>query len=89
MALGAKGRDVVRLFLRQGLIQIALGIGLGLVVGFGLSQMLGNFLFGVETSDPMVFGIVTLLVAGVGLLATWLPAQKASGVDPMVALRTD
>ena len=89
MALGAQGRDVVRLFLRQGMIQIALGIGLGLGVGFGLSRMLENFLFSVETGDPMVFGIVTLVVAGVGFLATWLPAQKASAVDPMVALRTE
>ncbi len=50
---------------------------------------MGNFLFSVETGDPMVFAIVTLLVTGVGFLATWLPAQKASAVDPMVALRTD
>lgn len=89
IALGAQGGDVVRLIVRQGLIQIAVGVVLGLGAGFGLSKLMGNFLFGVEPGDPMVFGGVTALIVAVGVMATWLPARRASAVDPMVALRAE
>ena len=89
IALGAQGRDVVRLIVRQGLIQIAVGVVLGLGAGFGLSNLLGNFLFGLDTRDPMVFGGVTAVVVAVGIIATWLPARRASAIDPMVALRAE
>ena len=89
IALGAQGRDVVRLIVRQGLIQIAVGVVLGLGAGLGFSNLLGNFLFGVETRDPMVFAGVTAVVVAVGIIATWLPARRASAIDPMVALREE
>ena len=80
---------VVRLIVRQGLIQITVGIVLGLGAGFGLSRLMGNFLFGVEPGDPTVFGGVTVLIVAVGIFATWLPARRAGTVDPMVALRAE
>jgi predicted permease len=89
IALGARGRDVMRLVLRQGLFQIGLGMAIGLAAAAGVSRVLGVFLVGVQARDPIVFGGVTLLVIGVGLFATWLPARKARGIDPMVALRSE
>ena len=89
IALGAKGSDVVRLVLRQGVIQIGVGMVIGLGAAAGVSRVLGTFLVGVEPRDPVVFGGVTLLVIGIGMFATWLPARKASGIDPMVALRAE
>jgi predicted permease len=89
IALGARGRDVVRLILRQGVIQIGIGMTIGLAAAAGVSRVLGNFLVGVQARDPVVFGGVTLLVIGIGLFATWLPARRASGIDPMVALRAE
>ena len=89
IALGAKGSDVVRLVLRQGVIQIGVGMVIGLGAAAGVSRVLGTFLVGVEPRDPVVFAGVTLLVIGIGMFATWLPARKASGIDPMVALRAE
>ncbi len=62
---------------------------LGLAAAAGVSRVLGIFLVGVEPRDPVVFAGVTLLVIGIGMFATWLPARKASGIDPMVALRAE
>ncbi|MFB3112627.1 MAG: ABC transporter permease, partial [Gemmatimonadales bacterium] len=89
MALGARGGDVVRLVLRQGVIQIGIGMTIGLAAAAGVSRVLGIFLVGVEPRDPVVFAGVTLLVIGIGMFATWLPARRASGIDPMVALRAE
>jgi predicted permease len=89
IALGAKGRDVVQLVLWQGVIQVGIGMTIGLGAAAGVSRVLENVLVGVQARDPMVFGGVTLLVVGIGLLATWLPARRASGIDPMVALRAE
>jgi putative ABC transport system permease protein len=89
MALGAGRREVLRLVLRQGLMHIAVGLGIGLVAAAGLSRVLRILLFQVNPRDPLVFGGVVLLVVAVGLAASLIPAGRASSVDPMVALRSD
>jgi len=65
----------------------ATGLAIGLVAAFGLGRMIESQLFGVKASDPLVFAVSATLLAGVALLAGWLPARKAANVDPMVALR--
>jgi len=89
MALGASSLDVVRLVARQSatllLIGIVLGIGGGIAVGFGMRSML----FGTSPADPATLAGITLLLIVVSLLATALPAWRASRIDPVIALRAD
>ncbi len=87
VALGAQRRDVLRLVLGQGTRLILLGLALGLVVSFALTRVLAGMLFGVTPTDPGTFIVVSLLLAGVALLACYLPARRATKVDPLVALR--
>lgn len=87
MALGAGAAQVRRLVLRQGAFQIGIGLALGLALAFGVSQVVQILMFEVEPRDPAVFVAVILVIVGVGLLASWVPARRATRVDPMVALR--
>jgi ABC-type antimicrobial peptide transport system permease subunit len=89
MALGANAGDVIRLVLRQGGKQLAIGLVAGLLIAFGLTRVIGILMFEVTPQDPPVFTMVVLLIAVVGLLASFLPARKATGVQPVVALRTE
>jgi predicted lysophospholipase L1 biosynthesis ABC-type transport system permease subunit len=89
MALGANAADVIRLVLRQGGKQLAVGLGAGLLIAFGLTRVIGLLMFEVTPQDPPVFTLVVLLIAVVGLLASFLPARRATGVQPVVALRTE
>ena len=89
MALGARARDVVRLIFGQGMLQIAVGLALGLLMAAGVSQLLAIILFDVQPRDPTIFGGVIVVLAATGLLACYLPARRATGVDPLVALRSD
>jgi putative ABC transport system permease protein len=89
MALGASARDVLRLVLRQGAVQLAVGLTVGLLMAAGLSQLLSELLFQVTPRDPVIFGSIALLLAGIGVLASWVPARRATRVDPMVALRNE
>jgi predicted permease len=89
MALGAEGRQVIRLILRQGVMQLAVGLGIGLVMAAGLSSVVGILMYRVNPRDPAVFGGVLALVVTVGLVAALVPALRATRVDPMVALRSD
>ncbi len=89
MALGAGRSQVLKLVLRQGLKQIGIGLVIGLVMAAGLSNLLGFLMFGVNPRDPVVFGFVLLLTLSVGIAASLVPAQKATGVDPNVALRAE
>jgi putative ABC transport system permease protein len=89
MALGAQIGDVRRLFLRQGLRLTATGIALGIGVALVLTRVMSAFLFGVGPMDPMTYAAVSGTLAAIALLATYLPARRASSVDPMVALRAD
>jgi len=87
MALGASGADVLKLVIGQGMKLVFVGVGLGLAVAAALTQMMSSLLFGVSARDPLTFATVALVLAGVALLACYLPARRAMKVDPMVALR--
>jgi len=89
MALGADRALVLRLVLQQGGILIATGLALGLLAAIPLVGLVSAMLFGVQPLDPAVFGGVAVGVAIVASLATFIPARRASRVDPMVALRAD
>lgn len=86
-ALGARGADVLRLFLEQGMALGLLGVALGLLGALALTRAITSMLFGVSATDPLTFAGVSLLMALVVLAACWLPARRATGVDPLVALR--
>ena len=87
MALGAGAGDVVRMVVRQGAGLIALGLLVGLAGGFGLSRLMGSLLYGVSPNDPLTYVSVTLALAVAAFTASFLPARRASRVDPIQALR--
>jgi predicted permease len=89
MALGARGADVLWMILGQGLRLTLVGVGIGVVGALALTRLLSGLLFGVPPSDPLTFTAVAGLLCGIALLACWLPARLALGVDPMVALRNE
>ena len=87
MALGAQRRDVFRLILRKGLILVACGSAIGLVACYWLSRLVSNQLYGISPNDPTTLLSVAVLLVGVALLASYIPARRATKVDPLVALR--
>jgi len=87
MALGARQSDVLRLILRQSARPVAIGLLVGLVGSVAVSRLLSSLLFGISSLDPVAFGGVSLFLMAVALLACYLPARRATNVDPMVALR--
>ena len=93
MALGADSKRILRMVLRQGSLQTGLGLGLGLLITLGLASVAGDgiqsVLFGVSPRDPVIYGAVAALVAVISLVATLVPARRATRVDPMVALRAE
>jgi len=89
MALGARATQVVSMVLRQGMRTIALALVIGLVISIGATRVLETQLFGVERLDPVTFTVVPLALAIVALLACYLPARRASRVDPVAALRAE
>jgi putative ABC transport system permease protein len=89
IALGARNMDVFRLVSRSGLRPTLLGLALGLAASFGLARLLAVLLYGLNPMSIPVFAAVIALVLAVSLLACWLPARRATFVDPTVALRHD
>ncbi len=89
LALGAQSADVLRLVVGQGLKLVALGVALGLVAALALTQLMKTLLFGVSATDPLTFTVIALLLTFVALLACWIPARRATKVDPMIALRCE
>ena len=89
MALGAAPADIVRRVLQRGMALAAAGLVAGLLVAFALSRLLSSLLFGVGAGDPVTYGAVSLLLFLVAAAACWLPARRATRIDPTVALRSE
>lgn len=87
MALGATQQNVAWLVLRENVRISATGLGIGLVAAFAIGKLIESQLFGVKASNPLVFLTAAIMLSAVAFLAGWLPARRASAVDPMVALR--
>lgn len=87
MAMGAQRRDILGMVLRQGAGLVGIGVLVGLLAAAGLTRAISNLLVGVSPADPLTFASVSLLLAGVALTAVYIPAQRATRVDPLVALR--
>jgi putative ABC transport system permease protein len=87
MALGAQAANVLRMVLREGVLAAAAGLGLGLAGALILARLMSALLFGVKADDPITFSVVGLMIAAVAVLASYVPARRASKVDPMAALR--
>ena len=89
MALGAQRKEVLKLIVKQGMTVTAVGVLLGILASLGLTRLIANLLFGVSATDFATFLALSAVLLSVALLACWLPARRASGVDPMVALRSE
>ena len=87
MALGSSERDVLRLVLRQGVSMVAAGLVVGVIAALALTRLMARYLFGVSPSDPLTYAVVALLLTTVALTACWIPARRATRVDPGNALR--
>jgi predicted permease len=87
MALGATRREILRVVMREGMVLAAAGMAVGLVAALGLTRLLASLLFGVRPADPGTLAGVSLLLGGIAILACYIPAWRATRVDPLVALR--
>ena len=89
MALGATRRNILSLIVRQGMLLAFAGMAIGLAGAFSLTRLLRSLLFGVEATDPLTFGAITILLGATALLASYIPAQRAARIDPMISLRCE
>ena len=89
MALGAARRNVLGMAMGQKLALVAVGVVMGVAGGFGLTRLIASQLYGVQPTDPSTFVLVAITLVGVAALATFVPAMRATRVDPVVALRDE
>ena len=89
VALGAQTRDVLKLIIGQGIVLTCIGVAVGLIAALGLTRLMSTLLFQVSAKDPLTFGLIVLLLIAVALLACYIPARRATKVDPIVALRSE
>ena len=88
-ALGARQMDLMQLVIRQAIVLVAVGIAVGLVAAFGLTRVMSSLLFGVSSTDAVTYVLLAVVLGVVALVATYVPARRAAGVPPIVALRHD
>lgn len=89
MALGARREDILGMIVRQSSVSLVIGLGVGLVAAFALARMITTLLYGASAGSPMPFALLPLLLALVGVIATYIPARRATKVNPIVALRQE
>jgi ABC-type antimicrobial peptide transport system permease subunit len=89
LALGAQPRDVALMILRQSAATLGIGLGIGLVSAFVLAHFITNLLYGISATTPAAFVITAILLALVGLLASYVPARRAAALDPLLAVRNE
>jgi ABC-type antimicrobial peptide transport system permease subunit len=87
MALGAQRSDVLKLVVRQAMIVVLAGVGIGLLASWALTRIMKSLLFNVSVTDPLTFTVIAVLMILIALLASLIPAKRATKVDPLVALR--
>jgi putative ABC transport system permease protein len=87
MALGASSRSVLAMVVRQGMLMVTAGIGIGLGVAYVATKVMAKLLFGIGAKDPLTFAAIAVIIAGIALAACFVPARRATRVDPMIALR--
>jgi putative ABC transport system permease protein len=89
MALGARAQDILRLVIGQGAVLTSIGISIGIGLSLGLTRMLESLLYNISSTDPLTFVMTPVLLLSVAFLACWIPARRATRVDPMIALRQE
>ena len=89
MALGAKRSDILKLVFKEGVAPVIVGVSIGIAVAAMLTRTISKLLIGVSATDPLTYAVVVTLLSTVALLACWLPARRATHVDPIVALRSE
>jgi ABC-type antimicrobial peptide transport system permease subunit len=89
MALGAAGREIIGMVLKQGMILASVGLTIGILASVALSRFVARLLFGIAATDPAVFGTVSLILVAVALFACYIPARRATRIDPLAALRME
>jgi putative ABC transport system permease protein len=89
IALGARACDVLKLVTREGMALAIIGVALGLMAALALTRVMEGLLFGVSATDPLTYMIIALLLMFVALLACYIPARRATKVDPLIALKSE
>jgi ABC-type antimicrobial peptide transport system permease subunit len=87
MALGAQTSDIMRLVVGHGMALVVAGLVIGLLASFGLTRFLSSLLFNISPTDPLTFALISILLGGVALFACYLPARRATRIDPLSAMK--